>query len=929
MKLNQAMVCDISPVVETTQAEKKLKRYKGKITLMLLGLPAILLIFGFIAIGGSTLTRLFAGNPWDYIIRQAAGLLLGTVLGIVLVKKKDQFLKYSLPIVWATIMVTIFIILEPLRWSPFVYTEHFADRLYLFVFGVRIRPVYWILLFFLPRFAVLFQRLAKDRNTTALNFEIVLLFSILSIFYVGPLYDVPAFFLLSITFVFVIGFNFRHFNNFKICIFPLAMFWSFALYRVFSDSYHWQRLIDSYDYQKAPYVAGYFTRVVLNEFRMGGWFGNGLLAYQNIPAESQYGLEVMLPSFTLGLTARQFGFAGVTGAVLMYVVWFLAGLYFIRQMKDVSKRFFAMFLLVLLFANGGLGIARTLNLVPFVPTMSLPFLGFNPAFLAFSCIAAAMIFALVMEDTNRKFDMAGNTITVSAKPSQQQFSIQHSIKNKHMILAGLFCLGFVMTVAVSHIHLISSLDQDKLTNRGRILDSNGIPLAVSIDKQSAWIDRINADRVKEAYPFKFTKFIALLDVCFEDIKTKLDRKKPYDFGTFAWLKRWLTDEEKVQLDAIISDPVYSKWSRKMIHVITESVRIYPGGKDFSPIIGNVLSNKLGGSGIEYLYNKNLEQGSDLTLSIDLKLQKSCSEIMEKRLREMGGQTAHAIILRVEDATALSLFSSFNNNPYQMNIPLKRFTPVTDVFQLGNFFFPFLLAELTEQNIYFYKDQRDNFLSNPNAALTKLSHHLGSEGMLNAVSRFGFTAKSMIGLPGESITLIYKHQTEEDALFELGNGYGIAPNFVRTAVSFNAIINGGLLYSPKIVQKIEKSGQNSAFPERTLPVQIISKETSLRMRDFFSSLVRDAKGEDILSDYGGFWTSYCENTIHKPVTICHTMGAFFTPADKPEFLVVFDISKTLSIEDVSIHTNSYSHEMNKKLALDIGVNLINAVNKARF
>ena len=73
----------------------------------------------------------------------------------------------------------------------------------------------------------------------------------------------------------------------------------------------------------------------------------------------------------------------------------------------------------------------------------------------------------------------------------------------------------------------------------------------------------------------------------------------------------------------------------------------------------------------------------------------------------------------------------------------------------------------------------------------------------------------------------------------------------------------------------------------------------------------------ITDMGGFWATYLEKCDYRPLQPpCHVAGAFFAPADNPEYLVLFDMP-------LAADSRSYA-KAEKDLGLKIGRELIQAI-----
>ena len=71
------------------------------------------------------------------------------------------------------------------------------------------------------------------------------------------------------------------------------------------------------------------------------------------------------------------------------------------------------------------------------------------------------------------------------------------------------------------------------------------------------------------------------------------------------------------------------------------------------------------------------------------------------------------------------------------------------------------------------------------------------------------------------------------------GQGVVVSPIQLATAFSAVINGGILYKPYLVEKI--TDENNIVIRRNLPTpirQVISPEISANMREILESVVSD-------------------------------------------------------------------------------------------
>lgn len=123
--------------------------------------------------------------------------------------------------------------------------------------------------------------------------------------------------------------------------------------------------------------------------------------------------------------------------------------------------------------------------------------------------------------------------------------------------------------------------------------------------------------------------------------------------------------------------------------------------------------------------------------------------------------------------------------------------------------------------------------------------LGAQRFSNYFEAFGFTEPTGIDLPGEaqSIYVPYSRMGPVDlAMSSMGQTNKITP--IQMCTAFCAIVNGGYLVTPHLVDKILDSNGNVVETKTTqVKRQVISKETSDTMRGILENIVKENGGHN--------------------------------------------------------------------------------------
>lgn len=327
----------------------------------------------------------------------------------------------------------------------------------------------------------------------------------------------------------------------------------------------------------------------------------------------------------------------------------------------------------------------------------------------------------------------------------------------------------------------------------------------------------------------------------------------------------------------------------------------------SGIDGRTISAKdSNGNELPYRYSKTYEakNGDDLYLTIDMNIQYYLEQHLEEMVNEHKVKNRGCAILMNAKTGAIygmAQYPSFDlNQPYKVSPAVqaeinniknetdadKKLTSecekqwsnknVTEVYEPGSVFKVITSASAFEENLIDLKN--DNFncigflrieghpdpikchktvghgdqtfqqalMHSCNPAFMKLGERLGIHKFSYYLDAFGIDAKTGIDLPAESAGIITaeKDMSPVDlAVSAFGQNITITP--LEMITSYCAAINGGYLLEPYVVDKIiDEDGNVVMKNERTVRRQVISEDTSAKMRDALYHVVADSDGGNV-------------------------------------------------------------------------------------
>ncbi len=465
--------------------------------------------------------------------------------------------------------------------------------------------------------------------------------------------------------------------------------------------------------------------------------------------------------------------------------------------------------------------------------------------------------------------------------------------------------------------------------RGVIYDRNGRELAVSIPVQSVFADpKIIKNRKLVA-----KQLAPVLGVSRESIMAKLKDKDK----RFIWLQRRLSEEAAGQI---------KKMAIFGIGFVEEWKRIYPNDNLFSQTLGFVNSEDHGISGLELSHDKLLRgdeknirikrdargrplasesflfteppEGEHLTLTVDSEIQFALESELQRAVNDFHAESATAVILDAQTSAirAMGSFPTFDPNLKSAAKPeMMRNRGVTDAFEPGSVMKTFVIAKglkegtLNPEKVYFCEngvmrigkrvireaEASHNFKSlsvrdilgfSSNIGTTKIAFELGAEKVRDGYLEFGFGQRTKIDFPGETKGILHELPWTDHLLSNNSFGHGMTASALQIANAYAAIVNGGYLNKPYLIEKgVEQ-------PEiRQEAARVLSEEQSNMMREMLVAATQD-KRTGTQARIEGFEVGGKTGTAQKvsPNTKGYIPGGYissfagFFPAGQPKYVI---------------------------------------------
>ncbi len=184
----------------------------------------------------------------------------------------------------------------------------------------------------------------------------------------------------------------------------------------------------------------------------------------------------------------------------------------------------------------------------------------------------------------------------------------------------------------------------------------------------------------------------------------------------------------------------------------------------------------------------------------------------------------------------------------------------------------------------------------NVLFMDIALKIGAERFYQEIDKFGLNSKTGIDMSGEASGLVIdKNVVKTVDLARMGFGQAIAMTPIELLTACAAVVNGGNLMKPYIVDKIvDREGKIIMSNYPSIQRKVISEETSELMREILESVVSDGGGKNAqVSGYRiggktGTAQKYKNGVIAQGLYVSTFIG--FAPANDPEYMLLFIVDE---------------------------------------
>ncbi|WP_445681559.1 peptidoglycan D,D-transpeptidase FtsI family protein [Radicibacter daui] len=425
--------------------------------------------------------------------------------------------------------------------------------------------------------------------------------------------------------------------------------------------------------------------------------------------------------------------------------------------------------------------------------------------------------------------------------------------------------------------------------RADITDRNGGILATTISCPSMY-----ADPVAISDPVGTTNRLmqVLPSLDYSTTLARLTAK-----GRMVWVERHLTPTQRQTIHDL---------GLPGIDFRDEPCRLYPTGNLASHIVGYTNIDQVGQAGLEKQFDKFLNDGQPVELSLDMRLQHILRRELQANVEQYSAVGGSGIVMDIYTGELLAMVSLpdfdpnerhdpndealFNRNTlgrYELGSVFKIFNTalalesgkvkLSDTFDTAG---PVRIGRFTIHDFHpvnYWMNVPEIFEKSSNIGSLRMVQVVGRDLQQRFLGRLGMTRPATLELP-ELANVTAPPRWGEVESWTISYGHGIAVTPLHLVAGVSAMVNGGTLVTPTLLK------QTSAVP---VGQRIIAQKTSDTVRRLMRLVVTGGAG---LADAPGYLVGGKTGTAEKATAggyahkalISSFIGAF--PITKPRYVV---------------------------------------------
>jgi cell division protein FtsI (penicillin-binding protein 3) len=474
--------------------------------------------------------------------------------------------------------------------------------------------------------------------------------------------------------------------------------------------------------------------------------------------------------------------------------------------------------------------------------------------------------------------------------------------------------------------------------RGGIYDRFGRPLALSLPVDSVVVNPRLAPEPAVAAGI----LAPILGLNRPELEARLAAAARQHKG-FLWVERKVSSAEAGRLRRL---------KLGWIELRGESLRVYPKGSLASHMVGSVDHQERGNAGLEQSLDAELrghaglarmltdvvrrgvdsridaepQPGTNITLTIDERVQYAAERELAKAVRRSGSQTGSVVAMNPStgEILALASYPAFDGNQpvsseqdlahrinHAVSVPFEpgsvfkvitvtaalETTPLRPetVIPCGGGRINLFGRVIHDHDSYAALPVSEVLAKSSNIGAIQIALRTGERNLLDYVRRFGFGRTTGIPLPAESAGKVRDLENwGRSSIGSVAMGHELSVTTVQLAQAISVVANGGLLMKPRLVLRRQKPGQKPEMDLVEPPRRVVRPETAITMRQMMEGVVLHGTGRLArLSGYtAGGKTGSAQ--IFDPACRCYkhvynASFAGFAPVGNPAVVVVVTIN----------------------------------------
>lgn len=404
--------------------------------------------------------------------------------------------------------------------------------------------------------------------------------------------------------------------------------------------------------------------------------------------------------------------------------------------------------------------------------------------------------------------------------------------------------------------------------RADITDRNGVLLATSLETASLYAD---PSLIPDAEKTAKALAAILPGLSYGEALQKLQRK-----GRFVWIKRSLTPNEQFAV-LNLGEPGLSFRSERR--------RIYPQGPLAAHMVGFTDVDNNGLAGVERSFDRLLDDGTPLKLTLDIRLQHVVRRELMKAVKTFTGLGGAAMVMDLSNGEILAAVSYPDFDPNDSadadgNAMFNRLT--LGSYELGSTFKIFSTAALLELTgtsmgagfetreplvrgrftIRDYHPEKriltvpEVFMYSSNIGAALMGEKVGTRALKDFYDDLGLLSPASLEIEELGKPLVPQPWRDINTL-TASYGHGIAVSPLQLVAAAGSLVEDGTLIRPTIILHDDIIPESRKSPE----VRIVSPQTAHRMRQLLRLVVTNGTGKN--ADVPGYRVGGKTGTAEKP------------------------------------------------------------------